>query len=201
MRLIAALAFVGLLAPPAAAAEELRCVWRELPTVVKARLELSARLGQGVPVSVVNRFGKGGLAKHLTECGLTDSFDDFQRASAYWLATASWNVARTRARLAGVDVAALEGDLERLAPPARHAEIGAAIMARVRGPAEPVLLRLLDALDARRAAAEAAPLQAAQKRLAVEYAVARLILLGLDAGAPPPAPKPVPSKDRENAAE
>lgn len=169
--------------PRPAAAQDPRCLWTSLPPVAQTRIELSVRLGDAIPISVITRFGQNGLAKLLIACGYADSFDDFQRASAIWLASASYEVARTRVRLAGFDPAAVDAAEDAAAPRAERKRLAEAVMRRERGVAEAALLA---AVEGATAGGSYTP---SQKRLLVEYLVARLILRGLEAGAePPPAP-------------
>lgn len=171
--------------PPQSEADRLRCLWVGLPTVAQARLELAVRIGENASITVINQLGPGGLALLLAECGRAETVESVQLARSYWLARAAYEVARVRLRLADLDAAAVDAALDAATPAGAQAELGVEVMLRVRGRVGAVILAALEDRDAAREAAERDPMTQTQRRLVVEYGAARLILLGLEAGARP----------------
>lgn len=193
-RAAAALALLFLaaaLAPAQARAQatgdgaDVSCLWRELPTVVKARIELAARLGRRVPVTVLNRFAGGGLSAHLRGCGFEESLQTLELTGQYWLAAASEAVQIERLRLAALDQVAIAFELHRRAPEPERATFGAEIAARAPGAARELMVDLLETLDRTRRAATGLPYSDQEKRVIIEYAATWLIREGLEAAATP----------------
>lgn len=209
---VAALAFAGALfgagaAPGEAAAQsvatggDVACLWRELPTVTKARIELAARRGRRTPISVINRFAGGELSALWARCGFEDSVQTLELTGQYWLAAAAEAVLVERLRLAAVSPGVVIGGLGLRAPKSIRAALGSELAARLPGRARPLMLDLLETLDRGRVANGVDPLSEAQKRLVIEYAATWLIREGLESAAEPfEGPPPVVAdREREDA--
>lgn len=175
-----------------AAAQDARCLWADLPTVVQLRIELAALRGEPMPDSVSQRFGPEEVAAHLSACGYGGSARDMPRDVALlarvWGAYAALGAADARLSAAGLSADAADAALAVTAPEGRRAAMGEELM---RGPDEP--LTAADAAPtALRAAAlsvqalQGAPLSPGAKRALAEYLTARLTVMGLEAGAAPP---------------
>lgn len=188
-------------APPGAVA----CLWRELPTVAKARVELAARLGRRVPVTLLNRFAGGELSALFERCGFADSVQTLTLTGQYWLAAAYEAIQGERLRVFALDRRMIEAELDRRAPAASRVALGAELAARAPGQARPLLVDILETLDRNRLAETGLPYSDQEKRLVIEFAATWLIREGLEAGAepfagPPPGVVFDPPKDGEPGA-
>lgn len=154
------------------------CLWTALPTVVQTRLELSIRLGEDVPVAVLNRFPDGALAKFLIACGYDDSMHSFALAHRYWLARAAYEISKTRLKLTNIVIAPLEAFLEKNTPLPFRAAIGEAVANRKPGRAKQIILQLLETVEAARQTRGEPPMTLLQKRLLIAFAATRLVLMG-----------------------
>ncbi len=173
----------------------LACVYEQLPTRIKLRFELAARVGPDAVAKVVGgRLGPA-FAELVERCGFVSDAAGMARAEAYWSARAARMVAAIDADRAGLNVDTLElallasGDSQDFRPLAEEM-MGLGAEGAAEGEAG---ARVLAALEVY--ADAAAPLDEAQARLAATFVAAEIVRLGLEGGALPPTPEAPPTEE------
>lgn len=170
------------------AAPRLGCLYEQLPTAVKLRFELSARVGPEAATDVLS--GPRGLAfaELLERCGFTADGAGVALAEIYWAAQATRSVAAVEADRAGLNVDTLEiallasGPVEAL--PTLAEELMRGEPAADDGPAA---ARVVAAIEAYQGATDV-ELTPEQVQRAAGFVAADIIVQGLDDGADPFAP-------------
>lgn len=187
LRYAAALAVLAASAADAAASENLRCLWDDLSSVEKTRLELAARIGEPPPTVLLRRRGEAGLAATLQGCKLSLSPRDVDRASLYLSARARESILGAELTHFGLTADIRRGVLSEIAPAERRRALAEQILALTPSTNEPTQAEAVVAETARRLAAIGPALgRASRASVAAEWATVWLLATGLERGAQPP---------------
>ncbi|MCI4664696.1 MAG: hypothetical protein MRY74_08240 [Neomegalonema sp.] len=180
--------------PPTAGAPRLGCLHERLPTIVKLRFELAARVGGAAGAEVVRGARSEAFLDVMRSCGFKNEPASVEIATRYWMARASRTVASVAADRAGLNVETLSVALVATTPKANLPSVAEEIMRlgpkSAEGEAGKAVLNALSAYEDVEGKLEDEP-----KRLAATFVAAEIIMLGLEGGAKPPAPEPAEKAD------
>lgn len=168
----------------------LPCVYDQLPTQVKLRFELAARVNAVAAAEIAGGARGPGFVEIVRRCGFEPDEAAMARAEAYWTARAARQIAALEADRAGANVETLELALLAAGPVEEFPTLAEEMM-RLGGAAADGAAggRVLAALDIYEEAA--AELDEAQKTAAAAFLAAELVVAGLEAGAELATPEAV----------
>lgn len=174
-----------------ASAEDLDCLWSTLTSSDKARLELAVLTGEPPPMTLLNRWGETQIAAHYQRCRIPFDADALQRATRYLSARVTAEILLARLVKDGPALDRIETALAEAAPRAARKDLAEDIMTlqhrSTDGAAARAVASAAQAIEqASRRADGASPDPEAILRLAAEWAAARILADGLEAGAQPP---------------
>lgn len=169
------------------ASARVACFWDRLPPLLQLRLELWARTGGGLPISVIDRLGAPRVARLMSDCGV--DFDPVNIAimSRYWIYRADVEVLSAQLWRAGVLPALADSALEVTAPPGRRAAFAEEIMTDADTEADEAILAAIAVMQELRGS-----FGEDMARLLARYFTAKILADGLAFGAQPPGDLTLP---------